>query len=347
MRSALVLAVSIVVVLPAAAGAQSVLRTPRPSPQASVAQAVGVTDISISYSRPAVNKRKIWGELEAWGQVWRAGANENTVIAFSTDVTVEGKKLAAGSYGLHMIPNQGKPWTIIFSTVSTMWGSYGYDAKEDALRVEVAAEEARHQERLLYTFDEVTDKSATVALTWDKVRVPFRIEVDTPGLTVKSLQRELRGVSQFDPRYWSAAAAYTLRADAHLEQGLEWIEKSISMQPQFGNQMVKASFLEKKGDAAGAQALREKVLVKATEPELNTYAYGLLGNGKGEQALQVFKRIVQEHPESWNAYDSLAECQKSAGDKQSAIANYEKALSLATDPKQRARIEGVLSSMKK
>ncbi|HEU4734212.1 MAG TPA: DUF2911 domain-containing protein, partial [Kofleriaceae bacterium] len=118
----------------ATADAQVALKLPEQSPAATVSQTVGLTEITVVYHRPAVNGRPIWGKLVPYGETWRAGANENTTIAFSTDVKVGGKPLKAGTYGLHMLPT-AKDWTIMFSTMTAAWGSFTYDQKEDALRV--------------------------------------------------------------------------------------------------------------------------------------------------------------------------------------------------------------------
>ena len=127
------------------------LKAPEPSPAATVTQTVGLTELKINYHRPAVGGRKIWGGLVPYGEVWRAGANENTTITFSSPVKIGGKPLAAGTYGLHMIPTT-KQWTVIFSNVSSAWGSFTYDEKEDALRVTVTPQPAEgFVERLSYT----------------------------------------------------------------------------------------------------------------------------------------------------------------------------------------------------
>jgi hypothetical protein len=161
----------------------------RTSLQASVMQRLGVNaDITIQYGRPGVKGRKIWGDLVPYGMApgdkysegkpypWRAGANENTTIELSKDVLIEGKKLAAGKYGVHMIPSQ-KEWTIIFSKNNSGWGSYSYDQKDDALRVTVTPVKAPHMEWLMYGFDALAGTSATAFLHWESVKVPFKIEV--------------------------------------------------------------------------------------------------------------------------------------------------------------------------
>lgn len=162
---------------------------PRPSPHAVSMQRVGLTDITIDYHRPGVKGRTIWGDLVPYGLKegnqysnnkpfpWRAGANENTTFETSGNLLVEGKKLPAGKYSLHMIPGESE-WVIIFNTVNDAWGSYSYDESKDALRVTVKSEEAPHKEWLSYEFDDLTTSSATVSLRWDKVRVPFKVEED-------------------------------------------------------------------------------------------------------------------------------------------------------------------------
>src|ERR1700751_2795340 len=134
---------------------------PRPSQHAEVVQRIGVTDITINYSRPLVNGRKVFGGLEAYGKVWRAGANENTTIAFSDPVTIEGKPLDSGIYGLHMIPGENE-WTVIFSKANASWGSFTYDQKEDALRVTVKPQASEFTEALTYEFDDLKPDSSVI-----------------------------------------------------------------------------------------------------------------------------------------------------------------------------------------
>lgn len=332
--------------LPAASFAQSPpLTVPEPSPRASVQQRVGLTDVTITYNRPAVNGRKVWGGLVPFGQVWRAGANDNTKITFSTQVSLDGKKLAAGTYGLHLIPTQST-WTVIFSNVNTMWGSFGYDEKEDALRLTATPETATQVERLQYTIDEPTGTEAIVALRWEKLRLPFKVSVDTPALVMESVRRELRGLPQFFPKAWSDAAGIGLSFNGNLDEAMTWADKSLKLQPTFEGQMVKAALLEKKGDSAAAGPLRDQALAAANENQVNLYAYGLLQQGKTEKAVEIFRRNVKARPESWNVYDSLAEALQKAGDNAAAKEAYEKARSLVKDAVQKARIERTLTEMK-
>ena len=162
----------------------------RPSPNATVTQRVGLTDIAIKYCRPGVKGRKIWGNLVPYGMnpgnkyskgkdfPWRAGANENTTIELSQDVKVEGKSLAAGTYGLHMIPGK-EEWVIIFSKNHSSWGSYSFNAEEDALRVTVTPVTTEHNEWLAYYFSDLTDNSAILNLHWEKLKVPIKVQVSS------------------------------------------------------------------------------------------------------------------------------------------------------------------------
>ncbi len=161
----------------------------RPSLAATVTQKLGTeTVITIDYSRPGVKGRKIWGDLVPYGLApgnryskdkpfpWRAGANETTTIEFGSDLVVEGKKLAAGKYSIHMIPSE-KDWTIIFSTNDSLWGSYLYNQEEDALRVTVTPVKAPHKEWLSFDFEDLAGTSATVCLHWEKLKVPFKVKL--------------------------------------------------------------------------------------------------------------------------------------------------------------------------
>jgi tetratricopeptide (TPR) repeat protein len=329
----------------AATLAQPALTLPEASPKATASQTVGITDIAINYHRPAVNKRTIWGDLVPWNEVWRAGANQNTTISFSSPVTVNGKPLAAGTYGLHMIPKQAGDWTIAFSNVSWAWGSFTYDEKEDALRVTAKAQPAEFQERLSYTFDDPTEKSVEVDLRWEKLRVPFTVEVDTPAVVVESLRKQLRDLPRFSWQGWNQAAAYAMRNKVDVDEAFTWADRSIRMQENFANLRTKAGLLELKGDTKAAAELRDRSMKIATEVDINGYGYQLLGEGKTDQAIEVFRKNVKDHPQSWNTYDSLGEAYARKGDKKLAAENYRKAQNMTQDPEQRKRISAILGRL--
>jgi hypothetical protein len=198
---------------------QPILKTPQPSPEAKIVQELGISKIAISYHRPGVKERTIWGDLVPYGEVWRAGANENTTIYFSHAVQIVGNTLEAGKYGLHMIPTEND-WTISFSSVNTAWESFSYNESEDALRITVKPEAIPFEERLNYRFDNPTNKSVTIALYWEKLRIPFKVDIDVHPIVIENLKKELRGLGQFFWQPWNQAANYCLQNDTHLDDGL-------------------------------------------------------------------------------------------------------------------------------
>jgi hypothetical protein len=328
------------------ATAYAQLKLPEPSPAATTEQTVGITEIKVVYHRPAVNGRAIWGQLVPYNEPWRAGANENTTVTFSSDVKIGGKPLKAGTYGLHMIPTP-KEWTIAFSNMSTAWGSFTYDQKEDALRVTVMPRtETSSEERVSYGFDDVTDNKATMVLRWEKLAVPIAIEIDTPKVVMASVRGELRGIGGFRQETLTQAARYWLRNGGNLDEALKFADQAIQRGGQYQAHMAKAQILEKKGNAKGAEEERTRAQALATENDLNQQAYVLLNDKKVDEAIKVLMAATQRFPEAWNLQDSLGEALALKGDKASAQAAYSKALALAKDPVQKKRIEGAIAKLK-
>jgi len=330
------------------AGAQSRIRAPRVSPHATVLQTIGMTDIAIDYHRPAVRGRTIWGGLVPWDRVWRAGANENTVISFTHDVLVEGNALAAGRYGLHMIPHENEDWEIIFSNHAEAGGSFSYDEGEDALRISVATDEAPYVDRLLYTFDDPMNTDTDIAMSWENLSLYFTVEVDMEAVVLDSLRTQLRGISRFFWQGWQQAAGWCVRNNTNQAEALEWIDRSIAIQQNFTNLSLKGQLLQATGDEEGAAANREAMeamLPTATEGEVNNFGYMIMGQGNVAKAIEIFRMNVEKHPDSWNCHDSLAEAYANNDDNERARELYEKALSLVEDETQKARIEGILSGL--
>lgn len=236
--------------------ANAQVNLPRPSPKASVMQTVGVTEVSIHYSRPGVKDRKIWGELVPYDQVWRTGANENTTITFSTPVKVEGKELPAGTYGVQTIPTENE-WTLILSKDAELWGAFNYKPENDALRATLKPEPAEFRERMGFDFEDVTDNSAKVVLHWEKLRVPFTIETDTTKLATDSVKNTFR------PQSFVQAANYCIQSNSCLDEASRWLDASIALEPGFGNQRAKAQLLAKRNDFKGAVTWAEKALAAA------------------------------------------------------------------------------------
>lgn len=273
------------------------VRTPRPSQKASVTQTIGVTDVTITYSRPGVKGRKIWGDalpsqeakgeatlddqnarpkdapIVPWGHAWRTGANEATQFVVTDDVLINGQKLPAGSYSLHTIPNKDE-WTIIFNSVANQWGSFNYDPTKDTLRVKAKAEAVNeNQEWLAYSFDPVSDNSAQVNIRWEKLRVPFKVEV--PDVKALTLQKARAAVAAAKPDDWRTpfqAANYVLSSDdkTNAAEAMGWLDQSIKVKETYQNLASKARVLAAQGKTAEAVAIGEKAVVLGKEAKANT-----------------------------------------------------------------------------
>jgi len=329
---------------PGAGQALFPLSLPLASQSASLSQRVGLTDITITYHRPAVAGRKVWGGIVPYNQVWRAGANENTVLTLGSDATVGGVHVPAGSYGLHMIPTE-KEWTVILNREYQAWGSFFYDQKDDAARFTVVPATAPFVERLAYTFDDPTETAVVATLRWEQLAVPIRIEVDTPAVVVTSLQSQLRGAAGFNWRAFAQAATWCAKHNASLEQAQAWADRAVTMNKGFVSLRAQSVVADARGDAPKAAALREQALAAATEADMNQYGYELLQGGKTTEALDVFRRNVTSHPDSWNAYDSLGEALAASGDKAGATTNYRKARAMVKDETNQKRIDGILAGL--
>jgi len=323
--------------------AQQNLTQPRASQHALVSQRVGLTDITIDYHRPGVKERKVWGVLVPYEQVWRAGANENTTITFSTRVNINGKEVPAGKYGLHMIPTE-KEWTIILNKNNAAWGSFFYDESLDQLRFKVTPKTASYQEWLSYSFDDVSANSATVNLRWEKLSIPFTIDVDVKNLVAENMQQELTSLPGFGWQGWNQLANYYITNNMDLNDALSFSDKSININNNATNAFTKAVILDEMGKSEEAAKLKEEGFANATEANINTLGYQYLFGGRTDLAMEVFKKNVELHPDSWNVYDSLGECFASVKDNGNAKKYYTIALEKAPDA-QKDRIKGILANL--
>lgn len=283
----------ILFVLPAAA--QTLIPLPEQSQRATAGQRLAITDINITYHRPLVAGRKIWGGLVPYGQVWRAGANENTVIRFSDPVVVEGQPLAAGAYGLHMMPGP-ETWTIIFSRNSSSWGSFSYDKAEDALRVNVKPHPADMQEALSYEFDDLKPDSALVTLRWEKLAVPFRVAA-THEATLARVRDELRSGAQYTWQSWDEAASWLLQEKVDLDQALKWTDRSIQFEERFDNLATKAELLKAQNKPQEAATILGHALEIGSVQQIYGYGRGLQFQKRQAEALDMFRVVVKRYPD--------------------------------------------------
>jgi len=316
--------------------------------RATVSEEIGITDVIIRYSRPGVKKREghIWGELIPTGfsqlgygfknpTPWRAGANENTTIEFTTDVKVEGHTLSAGKYGFFVAYDPSE-CTLIFSKNSTSWGNFFYDSTEDALRVKVKPGKTdKSVEWLKYEFTEQTSSSATIQLQWERVTIPFRVDVDVIKMQLASFRKELRGGVAL-PGYWqpwNEAASYCLANHTNLEEALLWADSATSSifggTRNFETWQTKAAIL----DSLGRKAEGEEAMKRAMSyvDDLQGYVYGctLVNAKRPQEAFEIFKMIYDKFPNSLFTNIGMATGYSALGDYKTALTWALKALPLA------------------
>ena len=323
---------------------QSVLDLPYASQAAQVKQRVGVTDITITYHRPVVNGRKIWGGLVPLGQVWRAGANENTTIEFSTPVSIESKPLPAGTYGLQMIPNADS-WTVIFSKMAVAWGSYTYNQSEDALRIDLKPRPIEMEEALEYEFEDLKPDAVTVTMKWEKVAVPFRVSVNLNDTVVSSIRNQLRGRAQFSWEPLNEAANFCLTHKTNLEDGLKWADLSIQNEKRFENLSTKADLLQALNRADEAKQVRDQAMQVASPLQLYGYARGLQAQKRSDEAMTIFKTVSEKAPQTVPGHLASARLRSAVGDFDGALAEAKAAEAAATIDAQKQSIRVLIGRL--
>ena len=348
--------------------AQGALTVP-PSGQnqkASVSQWIGPVEVNITYNSPDVTAPDgtdrtghVWGELVPYGMTnlgfgacgdqcpWRAGANENTVFTVSHDVRIEGEPLPAGSYGLHMIPGE-ETWTLIFSKSSSSWGSYFYDAAEDALRVEVTPEEHAFQNWLTYEFTDRQPTEATVALRWENLQVPWTVEVpNVNDLYLARMAEDLRGSAGFTWTQWMTAATVALGM-GEAEQAVEWARQAVSAPGVGQANFTTLSTLAMAQAAAGDHdGLRESLTRAMDHPtadplQIHGLARQMQAQGLTDDAVWVFEQNAERHPGEWPVEVGLMRARSAQGDHEQALAHARKAIEQAPDDGNRSNLESLI-----
>jgi hypothetical protein len=326
-----------------ATGETLMLNLPRQSQHAQVMQRIGVTDITINYHRPLANGRQIWGKVVPYGQVWRAGANENTTITFTDPVTIEGQALDKGTYGLHMIPGENQ-WTVIFSKDSTSWGSFSYKQDQDALRVNVKPQTAEPHDALAYDFNDVKPDSTVVTLSWDKVAVPFKVHVNVNEIVTASIHRQLYGLNQYYWEGWDDAAGYFLANKINLDEALKDEDQSIQAEERFDNLMNKAKILDALGRKEDATLYRSKALDKGSALQLYFYGRQLQNEKKAEEAFAVYRSTAKKYPDFWTSHMGLARVYSAQGDFDNAVKEVKLSLASAPDSN-KSNLEGYVKRL--
>ena len=331
--------------------------------KAMVGEQIGLTKVLINYDRPGVKGRegKIWGELvhvgyadQGFGNTktapWRAGANENTTLEFSTDVKIEGQNLPAGKYGFFIAydPNES---TLIFSKNSGSWGSYYYNEKEDALRVKVKPVALdKSVEWLKYEFSDETENSAVISLLWEKLKIPFKVEVDYVKSQLESFRNELRTEKGFIWQSWEQAAFWCLQRNVNLDEALLWADSATSTSfegaKSFRAASTKAQILEKLGRSNDAATVMKNALPYANMFEVHQYGRTLLTQKKTKEALEVFKSNYQKNPNQFTTLMGLVRGHSANGDYKTALDFANKALPLAPDTNNKNNLTAMIDKLK-
>ena len=339
-----------------AAFAQGITAPRTPSPAAKVSQTIGISTITISYSRPAVKTREVWGKLVPYGwntqgfgagkqAPWRAGANENTVIEFSHPATVQGQSVPAGSYGLFFVINKDNTGEVILSKDSRSWGSFWYNPEQDQLRAAIQLRDVTHTELLTYDFINLDKNSAELVLSWEKKQFPVAVKFAVDDLVIANAKEELKGTTGFNWQGYASAANYSLQNKINLEQGLVWIDQAIGQNKSFTTLITKSGLLKETGKEAEADKLKNEALSLATEAELNIYGYQLLGQEQHDAAIDIFKLTTERYPKSANAWDSLGEGYAIKGDNKNAVTSFKKSLSMNPPENVKANSEKYLKQL--
>jgi len=331
--------------------------------KATVAERIALTDVTIHYDRPGVKGRegKIWGTLVPYGFTdqgfgtskaapWRAGANENTTIEFSTDVKVEGKDLPAGKYGFFIAVGKEES-ILIFSKNSTSWGSFFYDDKEDVLRVTIKQKTNEQPvEWLKFEFLNETKNSATIALAWEKWMFPFTVETDLNKQQAIIFSNELKNATGFDWKPWAQAAEWSADNNYDLQQGLQWADYAISGQyvgeKNFRTLSDKARLLSMTGKTAEADALMKEAIPYGDMNDIRLYALQLMKAKKTKEAAELFRANYKKYPNKFTTNMGMARAFSSESNFKEALKYANAALSQATDPASKTLAENMIVQLK-
>jgi hypothetical protein len=329
--------------------------------KASVSEQVGITDVKINYNRPGVKGRegKIYGTPivhagysdlgfgTSKAAPWRAGANENTTIEFSTPVRIEGKDLPAGIYAF-FVAYDPTECTLIFSKNSTSWGSFFYNDKEDALRVKVKPVSLdKSVERLKYEFIDQTDNSATIALEWEKLRIPFKVEVDLINTRLENFRLAVRGSDGFRWESFEEAATFCLNNNTNLEEGLKWSDNAVRFQKNFSTLSTNSSLLDKMGNKQKADSVMKEAIATGGIFDLHFYAKKLISQKQNKEALEVFQLNAKRHPKQFTTYAGLARGYSANGDYKTALVNAKLALPLAPNELNKTTVQTFIQKLEK
>ncbi len=246
------------------------IQMPQASPSAKIAQKVGLTDVTVDYSRPSTKGRKIFGELVPYGEVWRTGANGATIISFSTDVEIDGKKVPQGQYAIYSIPGKSE-WTIILSKDTKLWGAIGYDPKNDLMRFQVEPNKlSRVYETFEISFNNMTDTGADLSIKWDQTRVDFRIVTQVDAIVIAQIKELVVDKNSTDATLLYSAANYYFTNQKDIPLAYTWVTKSVESDPNYWTVHLKAKIelaLGMKTEALESAKRSKELAIEAKNPD--------------------------------------------------------------------------------
>lgn len=332
--------------------------------RSSIGRIVGVTDIAIQYGSPAVRGREgtIWGtNVVPYGYTvlgfgsnmespWRAGANEGTTMSFSTDVMINGQKLAAGKY-IFFIAVYPDSCVLIFNKNTSGWGSYFYDKSQDVLHVSTKQQKNQplSKERLDYTFSNQTDRSVEIALEWERWRIPFKVEVDILNTTLASIRTQMSGAMGFDPSSLQAAADWCLQNNMNYDEAMNWITSATSPNlggvQTFSAMNTKSGLLNKLGKKDEADKAMKTALENASALELHGYGRQLLAEKKISEAMAIFEKNYKKNEGKWPTTVGMMRGLSATGNISEALKYAKLALAQAPDDLNKKSIEASIKKL--
>jgi hypothetical protein len=246
------------------------IEMPQASPSAKIAQKVGLTDVTVDYSRPSTKGRKIFGELVPYGEVWRTGANGATIISFSTDVEIDGQKVPKGQYAIYSIPGKSE-WTIILSKDTKLWGAIGYNPDNDLIRFQVEPNKlSRVYETFEISFNNMTDNGADLSIKWDQTRVDFRIVTQVDAIVMAQIKELVIDTNTTDATLLYSAASYYFANQKDIPMAYTWVTKSVESDPKYWTVHLKAKIelaLGMKTEALESAKKSKELAIEAKNPD--------------------------------------------------------------------------------
>lgn len=306
---------------------------PDKSQQSIIMQRIGYTDITVNYHSPGARSREVWGKMVPYGKVWRAGANENTIFTITDDVEIEGQKLAAGSYGLHLLPEEGQ-WTFIFSKNHTSWGSYFYQEGEDVLRISVPVQNTvEMREWLSFDFKKRNRGAVSIVLSWADKSAELNLTLNIDELALDNIRKQLRSDAYWEWFSWCQAADYCAEYKINTKEALEWVDKSIQLQENFSNWDVKAKLLKQLGEDTAAEKAIERAIMVGSDVYLERYGRRLLKEKNYNRAEYVFGQSIKKNSTYWRAHFNRGNALKELKRKKEARKSFELALKYGPEDK--------------